>query len=147
MAEDGEVLEDRKIGASTVLFGSKGGKYPSGNSLLVRGTDRTVLIDPSLGVLPRRHELVPQVDQVINSHCHEDHIAGNFLFPDASCHLHEADLPGIQSLDAFMTLFGYSEATAAVWSRAVVEQYHFTPRPDAKAFPTLRSSTSVAACA
>ena len=64
-------LEDWKIGAAS---------------------EETLIIDPSLGVLPRRDAL-PAVDRVVNSHCHEDHTAGNFLFREASVHLHEADLP------------------------------------------------------
>ena len=42
-------LEEQSFGAITVLFGERGGKYPQGNSLLVRGGDETLLIDPSLG--------------------------------------------------------------------------------------------------
>jgi len=49
----------------------------------VRGGEETVVIDPSLGLLPRRGRL-PRVDRVLNSHCHEDHLAGNHLFPDTS---------------------------------------------------------------
>ena len=70
-------LESEEYGAVTVLYGERRGKYPHGNSLLVRGDAETVVIDPSLGLIPRREQL-PAVDRVINSHCHEDHIAGNF---------------------------------------------------------------------
>jgi glyoxylase-like metal-dependent hydrolase (beta-lactamase superfamily II) len=82
---DGE-LEDRTLGSVTVLFGERGGKYPQGNTLWVRGSEESLLIDPSLGLMPRRGNL-PSVDRVLNSHCHEDHVAGNrFHFvprPDA----------------------------------------------------------------
>jgi hypothetical protein len=51
-------LEDRPLGrATTVLFGERGGKYPQGNSLLVRGPEETLIVDPSLGVIPRRAAL------------------------------------------------------------------------------------------
>ncbi len=126
-------LEDWKIGATTVLFGPQRGKYPDGNSLLVEGREETLIIDPSLGVLPRRDAL-PAVDRVVNSHCHEDHVAGNFLFPDASVHLHEADLPGIRSLDAMMEIFGLPPEFEAAWRRVVVERFHFEPRPDAQPY-------------
>ena len=36
-------LEERCFGATTVLFGARGGKYPHGNSLLVRGADASLL--------------------------------------------------------------------------------------------------------
>ncbi len=126
-------LEGRRIGRATVLFGPQRGKYPDGNSVLVEGSDRTLLIDPSLGVLPRRDQL-PRVDLVVNSHCHEDHIAGNHLFPDATWHLHELDLPGIHSLDAMMEIYGYSPAVSSGWRETVRDRFHFCARDDAVAY-------------
>lgn len=128
-----EALPERAIGAVTVLFGARGGKYPHGNSLLVRGPEETLVIDPSLGLLPRRARL-PRVDRVLNSHCHEDHVAGNHLFPEAPWHLHEADLPGLQSLDGMMAIYGYPEPVLAGFRRVVVEQFHYVPRRDAQGF-------------
>ena len=61
-------LEERKLGAVTVLFGQDGGKYPDGNALLVEGSEETVLIDPALGCLPRQERLAG-VDRVLNSRC------------------------------------------------------------------------------
>jgi glyoxylase-like metal-dependent hydrolase (beta-lactamase superfamily II) len=127
-------LEDRPLGrAATVLFGERGGKYPQGNSLLVRGAEETLVLDPSLGLVPRRERL-PRVDRIVNSHCHEDHVAGNPLFRDAACHLHEADLPGLQSLAGFLAIFGYEGPIGAGWQQALVEQFHYEPRPDAIGF-------------
>ncbi len=125
-----EELVEREIGRVTVLFGAGGGKYPHGNSLLVRGSEETVVIDPSLGLIPRKRSL-PPVDRVLNSHCHEDHVAGNHLFPDAPVHLHEADLPGIRSLDDFMAIYGFDGPIDESFRKVVVEDFHFTPRPDA----------------
>ena len=42
------------------------------------------------------------VDAVLNSHSHEDHVAGNGLFADARVHVHAEDLPGIRSLPGLM---------------------------------------------
>jgi glyoxylase-like metal-dependent hydrolase (beta-lactamase superfamily II) len=133
MSNEAAVLEDRQIGHVTVLFGERGGKYPHGNSLLVRGREGSLLIDPSLSVIPRR-SLLPRVDRIVNSHCHEDHIAGNHLFPDVPWHLHELDLPGIRSLDSMMAIYGYGGAIDAAFRKVVVEQFHFTPRSDAVGF-------------
>lgn len=121
------------MGPVTVLFGDRDGRYPQGNSVLVRGTRETVLIDPSLGLLPRRDGL-PAVDRILLSHCHEDHLAGTHLFPDASLHLHALDLPGIRSLDGLLAIYGFGGAFEEAWRRALVEEFHFVPRPDAKAF-------------
>lgn len=132
MDDDGTALKDQRIGRVTVLFGARGGKYPHGNSLLVEGDEETVLIDPSLSIIPRRRDL-PRVDRVLNSHCHEDHIAGNHLFPDVPWHLHAADLPGIHSLDNMMAIYGYAEPINSGFRRMVVDQFHFTARLDAVA--------------
>jgi glyoxylase-like metal-dependent hydrolase (beta-lactamase superfamily II) len=101
--------------------------------LLVRGAEETAIIDPSLAVIPRQREFTG-TDRVINSHCHEDHIAGNHCFPDASWHLHEADRVGMRSLDDFMAIYGYPEPIEAHWRVAVVERFHFVARADALAF-------------
>ncbi|HYB12343.1 MAG TPA: MBL fold metallo-hydrolase [Myxococcota bacterium] len=122
-------LEDRPLGRSTVLLGERGGRYPHGNSLLVTGTEETLIIDPSLSVIPRRAGL-PRVDRVLNSHCHEDHIAGNHLFPEVPWHLHELDLPGIRSLDGLMTIYGFPAPLDRAFRSVVCEQFHFMPRPD-----------------
>ena len=99
----------------------------------MRGRDQSLAIDPSLGLVARGAP-PPRVDAVVHSHCHEDHFAGSFLYPEARWLFHQADLPGIRSLDALMDLYGYPEPIRTAWSRTVVEQFHFTPRPDAAAF-------------
>ncbi len=126
-------LDDRQLGHVTVLFGARGGKYPHGNSLLVRGSAETLLIDPSLSIIPRRGRL-PRIDRVVNSHCHEDHIAGNHLFRSVPWHLHELDLPGIHSIDNMMAIYGYAEPIDAAFRQIVEDDFHFVPRPDAIAF-------------
>jgi glyoxylase-like metal-dependent hydrolase (beta-lactamase superfamily II) len=128
-----EALEDQQFGAVTVLYGARRGKYPHGNTLIVRGREQSLAIDPSLGLVARGAQ-PPRVDSVLHSHCHEDHFAGSFLYPETTWLFHEADLPGIRSLDALMDLYGYPEPIRSAWSKAVVEQFHFTPRPDATAF-------------
>ena len=122
------------LGAATVWFGAARGKYPQGNSLTVRGSEETLVIDPSLGLLPHRDGF-PHVDRVLNSHCHEDHVAGNHLFPAVPWHVHEADLPGLHSFAGFMAIFGYDDPqVAAGWERLVRERFHYVERPDAIPF-------------
>jgi glyoxylase-like metal-dependent hydrolase (beta-lactamase superfamily II) len=129
-----EPLEEQRLGAVTVYYGEKRGKYPHGNSLVVRGRNESIAIDPSLGLVARAPAERPRVDRVLHSHCHEDHFAGSFLYRDAPWYFHEADLPGSQSLDALMELYGYPEPVLTPWRKAVVERFHFEPRPDARAF-------------
>jgi len=129
-----EELVDLGIGRVTVLFGEKQGKYPQGNSVIVRGDEESLVIDPCLALIPRRDRL-PAVDRVVNSHCHEDHIAGNHLFPEVPWHLHQADAPGMGSLDAFMAIYGFDdEAVDRAFRPVVMNQFHFTPRADVETF-------------
>jgi glyoxylase-like metal-dependent hydrolase (beta-lactamase superfamily II) len=129
-AESAGSPSDARFGPVTVLFGARGGRYPDGNSVLVEGRDETVIIDPALGLVARAAEL-PRVDRVVNSHCHEDHIAGNHLFPDVPWHVHALDKPGLESLEGMMAIYGYGGAIEDAFRDAVVEQFHYTARPDA----------------
>jgi glyoxylase-like metal-dependent hydrolase (beta-lactamase superfamily II) len=126
-------LQDREIGPVRVLFGNGGGRYPDANSLLVRGSRERVIVDPALGLVSRPGP-PPEVDRVLNSHCHEDHIAGNHLFAGVPWHLHRLDQPGIRSLDAMMAIYGLPEAIERPFRRVIREEFHFTPRPDALCF-------------
>jgi len=78
------------------------------------------------GVFP-----APPADRVLFSHCHEDHVAGAHLYPDIPWHFHEADLPGIQSLDAFMKIYGFPPEVESGFRKVASEEFHFMPRPDA----------------
>ena len=122
---------DRTLGAVTILGGERGGRYPHGNSMLVAGAEETLLIDPSLSLIAR--DSLPFADRVLNSHCHEDHVAGNHLYPKAPLLLHEADLPGMRSLDDMMAIYGMSPRIAAAFRQVLVEDFHYVPRPDASA--------------
>ncbi len=125
MATDSET-SDPRFGPVTVLEGPRKGRYPEGNSLLVEGTRATAIIDPSLGLVARS-DPPPRVDLVLNSHCHEDHVAGNHLFPDVPWHFHRDDAPGIQSLDAFMEIYGFDGPIDEVFRKVLVEDFHFVP--------------------
>jgi glyoxylase-like metal-dependent hydrolase (beta-lactamase superfamily II) len=125
---------DQQLGPHvTVLTGDAGGKYPSGNSTLVQGTHATVLVDPSLTV-HQRGGVPATVDRVLVSHAHEDHMVGLGLFPTAAVHAHHDDLLGVHHLDGLMEVYGLAPHIEAMWREDVVEQFHYTPRPDAIGF-------------
>ena len=117
----------------SVLVGTDNGKYPSGNSLVVRGDGEAVIIDPSVDVVARGGAPV-RVDAVINSHSHEDHLPGNGFFTDAKVHIHDDDLPGARSLDGLMDVYGLTGATRDAFARQIVEEFHYAARPDAEGF-------------
>ena len=127
-----EEPRDRTLGAVTILGGERGGRYPHGNSMLVAGSEETLLVDPSLSLVGRAS--LPIADRVLNSHCHEDHVAGNHLYPKAPLLLHEADVAGMRSLDDMMAIYGMSPRIAAAFRRVLVDDFHWQARPDATAF-------------
>lgn len=133
MAKNQDTLGEQQFGDVTVLYGAAGGKYPDGNSLVVRGPEESLIIDPALGMIARRDHL-PSVDRVLNSHCHEDHWAGNHLFPDVPWHLHEADIVGLHSLEQQLAIYGYGPEIERTFSKKLLDQFHYTPRPDALPF-------------
>ncbi len=123
---------DLELGRVSVRVGERAGRYPQGNSLVVRG-EETVVIDPSLALAPRAADLTG-VDWALLSHCHEDHIAGLPLFRRGPPRVHALDRIGLESLDGLMQIYGYPEPIATPWRAALVERFHYEPRPDAQPF-------------
>jgi glyoxylase-like metal-dependent hydrolase (beta-lactamase superfamily II) len=133
MITDWGLDEMRLTAEVSVLCGSAKGAYPSGNSVIVRGAGEAVIIDPSVTVV-QRGGAPCHIDAVINSHSHEDHIAGNGFFTHAKVHVHEADRPGVASIDGLMDVYGLSGAPRDDFASIVRDQFFFTPRPDAHGF-------------
>jgi len=117
----------------SVLVGDANGAYPSGNTLLVQGAGESVLIDPSVTVVACGGAPVA-IDAVINSHSHEDHMAGNGTFPTARLHIHHDDLPGAQSMEGLMAVYGLTGEARDAFEQVILDEFHYTPRPDAHGF-------------
>ncbi len=123
------------LGPVTVLTGRDRGAYPHGNSVLVRGNEQTLLIDPSLTV----HEAggLPgglNPDLILLSHCHEDHLAGLSLFPGSPVLIHPGDRQGLDSIERFMDIYGMAPGPSAAFAAEIVSNFHYQPRPDAGTF-------------
>lgn len=119
----------------TVLRGAESGKYPDGNSVVVRGSGTTVLIDPSLTV-HGRGGLGETVERVLISHAHEDHLAGLSAVDALHVCAHQADLAGVQSVDGIMEVYGLhaDAATIDAWRSELVGRFHLTGWPAATGF-------------
>ena len=94
---------DPQYGGVTLLTSPDGGRYPSANSLLISGTEGTVLVDPSLEV-DRRGGAGRDIDLVAVTHAHEDHVAGLHLFPEAPVVVHPAEAAAVRDPEALLRL-------------------------------------------
>ncbi|MZD07746.1 MBL fold metallo-hydrolase [Streptomyces sp. SID5785] len=116
-------------GAVSVLEGAGRGAYPYAHSLLVRGADATLVVDPSLSLLDH----VPAADLVLVSHGHEDHAAGLGGY-DMPVHVHEEDLAAVRSRAAMVAGFGLAAPDAADLDRRLRDTFRIVDRPDAQGF-------------
>lgn len=124
---------DVRLGSTVALIGADKGRYPYGNSLLVVGSEGTVLIDPSVSV-SERGGAPGVVDKVLLSHAHEDHMAGLHLYPDTAVYAHHDDLLGVQSIEGLLTMYGMSPDNEAAWKPTLLKDFNFVARPDAAGF-------------
>ncbi|MFZ4718695.1 MAG: MBL fold metallo-hydrolase [Ilumatobacteraceae bacterium] len=115
----------------TVLFGHEQGKYPDGNTVVVRGTHDSVVIDPALSA--RTLDPPLEVGHVLLTHPHEDHVAGVSAVLAGSVAVHEADHAAVQSVDGLMALYGVPEESRQGMTDLVVQRFHFEGWPDAVA--------------
>lgn len=114
---------DVQYGGVTLLASPERGRYPSGNSLLIRGAEATVLVDPSLE-LGRRGGAGADVDLIAVTHAHEDHVAGLHLFPEVPVVAHPAEADAVRDPEALLAGFGMAEADAGVFRRQLRETFH-----------------------
>jgi glyoxylase-like metal-dependent hydrolase (beta-lactamase superfamily II) len=114
---------DVLYGGVTLLTSPEGGRYPSGNSLLIRGTEGTVLVDPSLEV-DRRGGVGADVEFIAVTHAHEDHVAGLHLFPDVPVLVHPLEADAVRDPETLLDGFGMADTDAAVFRRQLHETFH-----------------------
>lgn len=92
----------------------------STNTVLIRDQDTNIIVDPGIiqigryGAFPKRLAqfglTTKEIDMVINTHCHYDHIEGNYLFRGKKLFIHEKELEYCRQLywpefaDAFMNI-------------------------------------------
>jgi glyoxylase-like metal-dependent hydrolase (beta-lactamase superfamily II) len=120
---------ETNYGGVTVLVGPDLGAYPYANSVLVRGTAETLVIDPSLSLVGT----APPADVVLVSHAHEDHVAGLADY-DVPVHVHEEDLAALRSRDVMVEGYGLPGDAAEPTRTMLRDHFHVLDRPDATGF-------------
>ncbi len=118
---------DVQYGGITLLTSPEGGRYPSGNSLLISGTQSAVLVDPSIEV-HRRGWSPDAVDLVAVSHGHEDHVAGLRLFPDSPVLAHPAEVAAIRSPEVLLAGLGMGPDETEVFRGQLHDTFHLAER-------------------
>jgi glyoxylase-like metal-dependent hydrolase (beta-lactamase superfamily II) len=70
----------------SLIVGTDRGHFPMSHSFLVKD-DVSALIDTGCGIeLLREIDRKYGIDLIINSHCHPDHSAGNWIFESIPVH-------------------------------------------------------------
>lgn len=115
----------RIFGRVTVLEADNGGVVPYGNTVVVNGSERTLVIDPSLSLESDSVE----ADLVFLSHGHEDHTAGlrHFAVPTFTHHL---DVAAVSSLDALVSEYGLDGAARSEVEKALRDDYRIPKHRD-----------------
>ncbi|QES09772.1 MBL fold metallo-hydrolase [Streptomyces venezuelae] len=120
---------EAEYGGVTVLVGAERGAYPYANSVLVRGTAETLIIDPSLSLV----ESAPPADLVLVSHAHEDHLAGLGRY-GVPVHAHEDDLAAVRSRAVMAAGYGLPPDATEQTEAMLRDRFHVRDRPDATGF-------------
>ncbi|MFI8947294.1 MBL fold metallo-hydrolase [Streptomyces sp. NPDC053750] len=122
-------LTEQQYGGVTVLVGADLGAYPYANSVLVRGTAETLVVDPSLSLVGA----APPADLVLVSHAHEDHVAGLAEY-NVPVRVHEKDLAALRSREVMVEGYGLPPDAAERTDAMLRDQFHVRDRPDATGF-------------
>lgn len=126
-------METIEMGNLMILKGENRGKYPNGNSVLIKD-EVCLLVDPCLSITTtERDSVIGNVDIVINSHAHEDHFAGNYLFTKANILIHEKDTAPMQSLDALLDVYEVEESEKEPTAKLLTEIFNYRPVDDIQA--------------
>jgi glyoxylase-like metal-dependent hydrolase (beta-lactamase superfamily II) len=92
----------------TFVEGARRGRFPYGNILVLTGTGARVVVDTGAGEdVLTAVKAGGQVDIVINTHYHIDHVRGNHLFPGAEFWCPTVEAGAMASADEFIRVSGW----------------------------------------
>lgn len=130
MTDSIQAPEALRFGPVRVYLGTKSGKYPDGNQVVVRGSDTRAVFDTPL-VANRIGPEFDAAELVLLGHAHEDHMAGLHRLPRALVQAHEDDLEAVRSWPALLRHYGLSRELGDPMLAKLQREFHYAPRPDA----------------
>ena len=123
------MMKETRFGNIIFVPGTDGARYPFCNSLYI-DDEKKAIIDPASDETYLR-KLAGEgcVDIIINSHYHEDHIAFNYLFPEAELYVHEAIGACFRSYTSFLDYCGVLDSEHRTeWDDLFLNKFHFQER-------------------
>jgi len=107
----------------------KGGRYPSCHSVLIDDQIRAIIDAGSDGDKLRSFKNRGQVDFLITSHAHEDHLAFNYLFPESTFCAHPFDARHFENVKSLADCYGdMPPEVFQKWCDFFVTECHYVPR-------------------
>ncbi|HPC00332.1 MAG TPA: MBL fold metallo-hydrolase [Syntrophales bacterium] len=119
---------ERHFGPVWFIPGNRGGRYPYCHSLFLEGPG--IIIDPASN-FERLREIrnTEEVKAVWLSHWHEDHFTYLDLFDDLPLFIAPEDQPPFTDVEVLLDWYGLEGDHRDYWRRAIVETFHYRPRP------------------
>jgi len=122
-------MKETRFGNLVFIPGQVGGKYPFCNSLYIDDKKKAIIDPASDESFLRKLAGEKKVDAIINSHYHEDHIAFNYLFPEAELYVHEAIGACFKSYNSFLDYCGLLDSKyGPQWDDFFLNRFHFQER-------------------
>ncbi len=122
-------MDETRFGNIVFVPGTGGGRYPFCNSLYIDDQKKAIIDPASDETFLRKLADERRVDLIINSHYHEDHIAFNYLFPEAELYVHEDIGACFKSYSAFLDYCGLLDSQyKAEWDDLFLNRFHFRER-------------------
>ncbi len=91
------------------IEGKNHGRYMFSNSVYI-DDERKAIIDTGVGKTLlrklKKQQVINEQILVINSHCHEDHIAGNLIFNKSKIAIHKIEAPILADINKLIALYG-----------------------------------------
>lgn len=125
-------MEHRRFGKIQVIGGENGGRFPFCNALLIADRVKAV-IDPGAGLAAMtqiRAEM--EIDWVINTHFHFDHIAYNHLFDRSEIHINDIEGDCFRDRGNILRYLGIIDYYGTAWGEGWVDRIS---RPDSVQSP------------